>query len=120
MVPHLTWASISTILSRRYGCNEYVLLVPFIIASSKPPSIGQENLEDLSIRNVVQALPQSNFDILRGVSEHLDKYAILLSDFYPYLPSTRVTDCEEHNHMTAKALVIVFGPNLLRAPQNIS
>lgn len=31
---------------------------------------------------------------------------------------TRVTDYEEHNHMTAEALAIVFSPNLLRAPQN--
>jgi len=48
--------------------------------------VGQENLEDrlLSIRNVVQALPRSNFDILRRVSEHLDKYARLLSDFRLY------------------------------------
>jgi len=30
----------------------------------------------------------------------------------------RVTDFEEHNHMTAEALAIVFSPNLLRAPQN--
>ncbi|KIM48627.1 hypothetical protein M413DRAFT_33492, partial [Hebeloma cylindrosporum] len=50
------------------------------------------------LRNVVQALSQSNFDILRCVSEHLDK----------------VTDYEEHNHMTAEALAIVFSPNLLR------
>ncbi|KAF9476860.1 hypothetical protein BDN70DRAFT_811544 [Pholiota conissans] len=67
-------------------------------------AMRQENLDDrlLSIRNVVQALPQANFDILRRVSEHLD----------------RVTDYEEYNHMTAEALAIVFSPNLLRAPQN--
>jgi hypothetical protein len=29
-----------------------------------------------------------------------------------------VTDFEEHNHMTAEALAIVFSPNLLRAPKN--
>lgn len=34
------------------------------------------------------------------------------------LPLSRVTDFEEHNHMTAEALAIVFSPNLLRAPQN--
>lgn len=36
---------------------------------------GQENLEDrlLGIRNVVQTLPQANLDLLRRVSEHLDK-----------------------------------------------
>jgi len=54
------------------------------------------------IRRVIQSLPQPNFDLLRRVSEHLDK----------------VTDYEEHNHMTAEALAIVFSPNLLRAPQN--
>lgn len=31
---------------------------------------------------------------------------------------SRVTDYEEHNHMTAEALAIVFSPNLLRAPKN--
>ncbi|KAF8805136.1 hypothetical protein BYT27DRAFT_7105396 [Phlegmacium glaucopus] len=63
-----------------------------------------DNLDErlLNIRRVVQGLPQANFDILRRVSEHLDK----------------VTDYEEHNHMTAEALAIVFSPNLLRAPQN--
>jgi hypothetical protein len=34
------------------------------------------------------------------------------------LSFARVTDYEEHNHMTAEALAIVFSPNLLRAPQN--
>ncbi|KAF9523713.1 hypothetical protein CPB83DRAFT_862338 [Crepidotus variabilis] len=63
-----------------------------------------ENLDErlVNIRHVVQALPQPNFNLLRRVSEHLDK----------------VTDFEEHNHMTAEALAIVFSPNLLRAPQN--
>ncbi|KAH7883403.1 hypothetical protein F5I97DRAFT_1814988 [Phlebopus sp. FC_14] len=64
-------------------------------------------VEDLNqrltnIRNVVHALPQGNFDLLKRVAEHLDK----------------VTDFEEHNQMTAEALAIVFSPNLLRAPQN--
>ncbi|KAG6864408.1 hypothetical protein C0991_009715, partial [Blastosporella zonata] len=63
-----------------------------------------DNLENrlTKIRSVVQALPQGNFDLLRRVAEHLD----------------RVTDYEEHNHMTAEALAIVFSPNLLRSPQN--
>ncbi|TFK68485.1 hypothetical protein BDN72DRAFT_679331 [Pluteus cervinus] len=63
-----------------------------------------ENLEERleSIRAVVHAMPQANFDLIKRVSEHLDK----------------VTDFEEHNHMTAEALAIVFSPNLLRAPQN--
>ncbi|KDR79407.1 hypothetical protein GALMADRAFT_208785 [Galerina marginata CBS 339.88] len=67
-------------------------------------AMRQENLDDqlLRIREVVQALPQANFDIIRRVSEHLDK----------------VTDFEEHNHMTTEALTIVFSPNLLRVPQN--
>jgi GTPase-activating protein BEM2 len=41
-----------------------------------------ENLDErlLNIRSVVQGLPQANFDILRRVSEHLDKYvAAMLS-----------------------------------------
>ncbi|KAJ7259136.1 hypothetical protein B0H12DRAFT_1014571 [Mycena haematopus] len=63
-----------------------------------------ENLDDRlsSIRNVVQGLPRPNFDLLKRVSEHLD----------------RVADCEERNHMTDESLAIVFGPNLLRAPQD--
>ncbi|KAJ7511353.1 rho GTPase activating protein 22 [Mycena galericulata] len=62
-----------------------------------------ENLDDrlTSIRNVVQGLPQPNFDLLKRVSEHLDK----------------VADFEEYNQMTAEGLAIVFSPNLLRAPQ---
>ncbi|KAL0955530.1 hypothetical protein HGRIS_001768 [Hohenbuehelia grisea] len=54
------------------------------------------------IRDVIQRLPQGNFDLLRRVAEHLDK----------------VTDFEEHNQMTAEALAIVFSPNLLRNPLN--
>ncbi|KAJ7077530.1 rho GTPase activating protein 22 [Mycena belliarum] len=62
-----------------------------------------ENLDDrlTSIRNVVQGLPRPNFDLLKRVSEHLDK----------------VADFEEYNQMTAEGLAIVFSPNLLRAPQ---
>ncbi|KIJ66150.1 hypothetical protein HYDPIDRAFT_187160 [Hydnomerulius pinastri MD-312] len=60
------------------------------------------NVRLATIRNVVHALPQGNFDLLKRVAEHLDK----------------VTDFEEHNQMTAEALAIVFSPNLLRAPQN--
>lgn len=30
----------------------------------------------------------------------------------------RVADFEEHNHMTAAALAIVFAPNIIRAPGN--
>ena len=87
MASHLTGASVSAvILLRCYGRNEYVLLLLSPSFRLKWCFVGQENLEDrlLSIRNVVQALPQSNFDILRRVSEHLDKYARLLSDFRPY------------------------------------
>jgi len=62
-----------------------------------------ENLDErlISIRSVVQGLPQPNFDLLKRVSEHLDK----------------VADLEECNQMTAEGLAIVFSPNLLRAPQ---
>ncbi|KAF9222356.1 hypothetical protein BS17DRAFT_838369 [Gyrodon lividus] len=67
-------------------------------------AIKVENLHERlsSIRSVVHALPQGNFDLLKRVAEHLDK----------------VTDFEEQNQMTAEALAIVFSPNLLRAPQN--
>ncbi|KAF8058629.1 rho GTPase activating protein 22 [Lyophyllum atratum] len=84
-----------------------VLPEPVFPASSYFDVIQAMQLENLdarlaNIRNVVQALPQGNFDLLRRVSEHLD----------------RVTDYEEYNHMTAEALAIVFSPNLLRSPQN--
>lgn len=38
-------------------------------------SLELENLDARleNIRNVVQSLPQANFDLLRRVSEHLDK-----------------------------------------------
>ncbi|KAF8124652.1 hypothetical protein K438DRAFT_2154213 [Mycena galopus ATCC 62051] len=63
-----------------------------------------ENLDDRlsSTRNVVQGLPRPNFDLLKRVSEHLD----------------RVADFEDQNQMTDESLAIVFGPNLLRAPQD--
>ena len=40
-----------------------------------------ENLDKrlLNIRKVVQGLPQANFDILRRVSEHLDKYVVVVA-----------------------------------------
>ncbi|KAJ7036799.1 rho GTPase activating protein 22 [Mycena alexandri] len=62
-----------------------------------------ENLDDrlTSIRTVVQGLPRPHFDLLKRVSEHLD----------------RVADFEESNQMTAEGLAIVFSPNLLRPPR---
>ncbi|KAJ7339081.1 rho GTPase activating protein 22 [Mycena albidolilacea] len=62
-----------------------------------------ENLDErlTSTRNVVQRLPRPNFDLLKRVTEHLD----------------RVADFEEVNQMHAEGLAIVFSPNLLRAPQ---
>lgn len=81
-----------------------------------------ENLDErlAAIRSVVQNLPQANFDLLRRVSEHLDRHACSFVSHSPSNPIVpfRVTDFEEHNHMTAEALAIVFSPNLLRAPQN--
>ncbi|KAM6502914.1 rho GTPase activating protein 22 [Amanita muscaria] len=84
-----------------------VLPEPIFPASSYHEIMQKMQLESLeerlkAIRSVVQRLPQANFDLLRRVSEHLDK----------------VTDYEEMNQMTAEALAIVFSPNLLRAPQN--
>ncbi|KAH7929515.1 hypothetical protein BV22DRAFT_1080692 [Leucogyrophana mollusca] len=80
---------------------------PVFPSSSYYSVIEAMKLEDLNsrlstIRSVVRGLPQGNFDLLKRVTEHLDK----------------VTDYEEHNQMTAEALAIVFSPNLLRAPQN--
>ncbi|KAF8655891.1 hypothetical protein AX16_002876 [Volvariella volvacea WC 439] len=84
-----------------------VLPEPVFPSSSYHEVIQAMQLENLDerlarIRSVVQGLPQGRFDLLKRVSEHLD----------------RVTDFEEHNHMTAEALAIVFSPNLLRAPRN--
>ncbi|KAJ4468415.1 hypothetical protein C8J55DRAFT_437773 [Lentinula edodes] len=66
--------------------------------------IKLDNLDErlTNIRRIVRNLPRAHFDLLKLISEHLD----------------RVTDFEEHNQMTAEALSIVFSPNLLRAPQN--
>ncbi|KAF8994802.1 hypothetical protein BDQ17DRAFT_1366382 [Cyathus striatus] len=91
-----------------------VLPEPVFPAPSYYRVIDAMKLEDLDsrlagVRDVVQTLPQANFDLLRRVSEHLD-----VTSFQ----SLSVTDFEEHNHMTAEALAIVFSPNLLRAPQN--
>lgn len=46
-----------------------------------------ENLDDrlTSIRNVVQGLPRPNFDLLKRVSEHLDKCVSLLAGGIPIL-----------------------------------
>ncbi|CAG8768988.1 5894_t:CDS:2, partial [Acaulospora morrowiae] len=53
----------------------------------------------LAIKEVISKLPKRNYDLLKRLIEHLE----------------RVTDYEEYNHMYAKNLAIVFGPNLLRA-----
>lgn len=49
----------------------------YIISYASDPFAEMENLDDrlTSIRNVVQGLPRPNFDLLKRVSEHLDKYA---------------------------------------------
>jgi hypothetical protein len=94
------------------------LHAPFWLVST----IELERLEDrlTAIRNIVQKLPQANFNLLRRVSEHLDKYISRLMLLWIRLTRFffRVTDYEEQNQMTAEALAIVFSPNLLRAPQN--
>ncbi|KAJ3722154.1 rho GTPase activating protein 22 [Lentinula guzmanii] len=66
--------------------------------------IKLDNLDErlTNIRKLIRNLPRAHFDLLKLISEHLD----------------RVTDFEEQNQMTAEALSIVFSPNLLRAPQN--
>ncbi|KAH9922575.1 hypothetical protein B0H21DRAFT_826955 [Amylocystis lapponica] len=55
-----------------------------------------------NLRNVVHALPDTNFDLLKRIVEHLE----------------RVTDYEENNQMTAESLATVFSPNILRPPGN--
>ncbi|KDQ56347.1 hypothetical protein JAAARDRAFT_36524 [Jaapia argillacea MUCL 33604] len=80
---------------------------PVLPSSSYFEIIAASKLDDLPsklarLRNVIQHLPQPNFDLLRRVAEHLDK----------------VTDYEDQNHMTAKNLAIVISPSLLRAPDN--
>ncbi|KAK0471613.1 rho GTPase activating protein 22 [Armillaria novae-zelandiae] len=80
---------------------------PVFPAASYFEIIEATKLDDLdarlsAIQRIVQSLPQANFDLLKRVSEHLDK----------------VTDFEEYNQMTAEALSIVFSPNLLRPPKN--
>ncbi|KAF9062129.1 hypothetical protein BDP27DRAFT_1337062 [Rhodocollybia butyracea] len=77
-----------------------------------PPSLYHESIQIIKLENlderlsnlrrIVEDLPRPNFDLLKLISEHLD----------------RVTDYEEQNQMTAEALAIVFSPNLMRAPQN--
>ncbi|OBZ69986.1 hypothetical protein A0H81_10131 [Grifola frondosa] len=55
-----------------------------------------------NVRQVVHSLPESNFDLLKRIVEHLEK----------------VTDYEESNQMTAESLATVFSPNLMRSPNN--
>jgi GTPase-activating protein BEM2 len=81
-----------------------------------------ENLNERidAVRAIVHSLPQSNFDLLKRVSEHLDKSVLLrlLRIWILTWRYIRVTDFEEHNQMTSDSLAIVFSPNLLRAPQD--
>ncbi|KAJ1978194.1 hypothetical protein H4R35_002000 [Dimargaris xerosporica] len=53
-----------------------------------------------AIKDLVQALPRSNYVLLKRLVEHLE----------------RVTDYEEINHMYSTNLAIVFGPTLLKPP----
>ena len=41
-----------------------------------------ENLDDklASVRSIVQGLPQANYDLLKRISEHLDKYVVPMSE----------------------------------------
>ena len=103
----------------------YVFLKPVVLIPFRAFCVELEILNKrlMSIRRVVQGLPQANFDILRWVSKHLDKYVVALLlvfdiEFNLNRLIARVTDYEEHNHMTPETLAIVFSPILLRAPQN--
>ncbi|CAG8511141.1 16827_t:CDS:2 [Rhizophagus irregularis] len=52
-----------------------------------------------AIKDLLYRLPKPNFELLKRLIEHLE----------------RVTDYEETNHMYARNLAIVFGPNLLKS-----
>lgn len=49
--------------------------VPRVAKDGTSADSGLENLENRlsAIRGVVQSLPQANFDLLKRVSEHLDR-----------------------------------------------
>jgi len=64
--------------------------------------IGDFEQRFAGIRKLVHSLPPPNYSLLKRLMEHLE----------------RVTDFEEHNHMTAANLAIVFAPNIIRAPGN--
>ncbi|PIA19734.1 RhoGAP-domain-containing protein, partial [Coemansia reversa NRRL 1564] len=51
-----------------------------------------------AIKDLVHALPTTNYTVLKRLVEHLE----------------RVTDYEEINHMYGTNLALVFGPSLLR------
>ncbi|KAI0074864.1 hypothetical protein K474DRAFT_1499666 [Panus rudis PR-1116 ss-1] len=72
-----------------------------ILAAAGNESIDLETRLS-NIRRVVHSLPQTRFDLLKRLMEHLD----------------RVTDFEEQNQMTAESLSTVFSPNLLRSSNN--
>ncbi|KAJ2080065.1 hypothetical protein H4R24_003336 [Coemansia sp. RSA 988] len=57
-----------------------------------------------AIKDLVHALPTTNYTVLKRLVEHLE----------------RVTDYEEINHMYGTNLALVFGPSLLRPPPGSS
>ncbi|KAJ1897640.1 hypothetical protein LPJ66_003247, partial [Kickxella alabastrina] len=57
-----------------------------------------------AIKDLVHALPTTNYTVLKRCVEHLE----------------RVTDYEEVNHMYGTNLALVFGPSLLRPPPGSS
>ncbi|KAJ7658894.1 hypothetical protein B0H17DRAFT_1213103 [Mycena rosella] len=93
--PSVIWSSPGS------GCFQSLSSFHRLLPRHRSYAAGKSDDRLTSIRNVVQGLPRPNFDLLKRVSEHLDK----------------VADFEEYNQMTAEGLAIVFSPNLLRAPQ---
>lgn len=70
----------------------YTRLIPCVVTEVENPH------ERLSrIRGVVHALPHANFDLLKRVAEHLDKYVFflgreraLISSLRPELPTLKI------------------------------
>lgn len=82
-----------------------------------PAGISDYDARYSKIRQLVHSLPRANFEILRRLLEHLDKYVDrhrLPNSSFINRWNFRVTDYEEHNQMTAESLAICFGQTLLQ------
>lgn len=121
MVAHHAGAGIPSVLVlRNHRVHEWVTLVFHTLMQLLNAISEIEHLDGrlMQIRKVVQNLPTANYDLLKRISEHLEKYIPCYSKVPQFLNHFRVNDYEDRNNMTADALAIVFSPNLLRAPHN--